>query len=394
MNVFWLAPPAFWGLVLLAVPIAVHLLTRQQTRRIPFPTLRFLRPTRLAALRRRSIHDWVLLIVRLAILTAATAALAGPVFVSRSRQAQWQTRVVRAFVLAPSSSAAADAIVREESAGSFASAAFRPTTSLADGIRDATEWLARQPPAAREVVIAGDLKDGTLAEPELSLVPSTAGLRFLPTPSPVATDATVDLPFAVVVLTSDGTRLTYREPAAASGDPLLVRAASVDLAFAEAARQAILTRGIRRDRALDRRVLVAFDGANVDDLQVRQPATAPWMRDALSQLPGMTGGEASDRLVVRVPMRANDVDAAHVIDRIARVAFAEDLRALEPRVIPAATLARWSRPPAADPDAPLSDEGDRRWLWGLALAFIAVETVLRRARPVAEAPHVQEQQVA
>jgi hypothetical protein len=93
-------------------------------------------------------------------------------------------------------------------------------------------------------------------------------------------------------------------------------------------------------------------------------------------------------------MRANDVEAAHVIDRIARVAFAEDLRALEPREIPAATLVRWSRPPAADLDAPLSDEGDRRWLWGLALAFIAVETVLRRARPVAEVPPVQEQQVA
>ncbi|MBA3270032.1 MAG: BatA domain-containing protein, partial [Acidobacteria bacterium] len=51
MSVFWLQPQAWWGVAALAIPIAIHLLARQRSRRLLFPTLRFLRATRLAALR-------------------------------------------------------------------------------------------------------------------------------------------------------------------------------------------------------------------------------------------------------------------------------------------------------------------------------------------------------
>ena len=44
-------------------------------------------------------------------------------------------------------------------------------------------------------------------------------------------------------------------------------------------------------------------------------------------------------------------------------------------------LSSWSRtpgPPAIN--APLADEGDRRWLWGTVLVLLAVEAWLRRRR--------------
>ena len=58
----------------------------------------------------------------------------------------------------------------------------------------------------------------------------------------------------------------------------------------------------------------------------------------------------------------------------------------EPVAISAEQLARWTRNPGApSPDAPLSDEGDRRWLWAAALALLALEWSLRRSAAVAKA---------
>src|SRR5262245_45480710 len=206
MELLWLTPSAGWGLVALAVPIAIHLLTRQEPRRVPFPTLRFLRVTRMAALRRRSIHEWPLLIVRVLILGAAVAALAGPLFVSATRRTEWQKRVARAFVVAPSSSESGiQAILTGEAQGSDAIAVFRPETHLADGLRGAVDWLAQQPPAAREIVIAGNLKEGGIDEPDLALVPAPIGLRFLPQPDTVPSSPNADLQLGRMALSAERT---------------------------------------------------------------------------------------------------------------------------------------------------------------------------------------------
>src|SRR6188474_2101211 len=63
----WLYPPAAIALLALAVPIVVHVLIRQRATRIAFPTLRFIRPHRLASVRRRALDDVALLTIRLAI---------------------------------------------------------------------------------------------------------------------------------------------------------------------------------------------------------------------------------------------------------------------------------------------------------------------------------------
>ena len=49
MTVQWLQPAAWWGLAAVAVPILIHLLVRRESRRLLFPSLRFLRTTAVAS---------------------------------------------------------------------------------------------------------------------------------------------------------------------------------------------------------------------------------------------------------------------------------------------------------------------------------------------------------
>ena len=69
MSIAWIAPAALFGVGLIALPIAIHLLVRQHARTLVFPSLRFLRETQLAALRRRTIQDAALLLCRITIMS-------------------------------------------------------------------------------------------------------------------------------------------------------------------------------------------------------------------------------------------------------------------------------------------------------------------------------------
>jgi hypothetical protein len=99
-------------------------------------------------------------------------------------------------------------------------------------------------------------------------------------------------------------------------------------------------------------------------------------------------------LIVEATRRASIPDAAHLLQRVVRTVFERDRRALEPSYISAETLARWSRPPRRYDGGLLQDEGDRRWLWGVVLALLALETVVRRSRSAIETTDVVEARVA
>ena len=147
MSIIWSNAAAFGWLAALALPIAIHLLVRQQTRVLAFPSLRFLHETALAAFRRRAIQDAVLLACRLAVLALAVAAMAGPILRSSSRDRAQAGRLSRAIV----------AVDREVSAApgeAFRSARFE-RARLADAIADALRWLEAQPPSAREIAFTG-----------------------------------------------------------------------------------------------------------------------------------------------------------------------------------------------------------------------------------------------
>jgi integral membrane sensor domain MASE1 len=97
--VIWLNPLALVALAAVSAPVLIHLLVQRRAERFPFPTLRFLRPTRLAAIRRHVLEDIPLLLVRAAILAAAVSALAGPLLVTAARRHAWDRRLVRAVVV-------------------------------------------------------------------------------------------------------------------------------------------------------------------------------------------------------------------------------------------------------------------------------------------------------
>jgi hypothetical protein len=403
MDLIWLAPAASLGLMALVVPALIHLLTNQRTRRIPFPTLRFLRRTRLAAIGRRVVQNWLLLAVRLLILAMAVGALAGPVFVSATRQEEWRQRVARAVVVAPGGAPAAlvDPLIDGERRDSFVSEVFRPGARVADGLRDAALWLQRQPPASYEVVVVGDLRAGAVVPGDLTLVPARAGLRFLPLPSSVASRE-VDVHFqeadvvwrARTTLQDSSTRVSYTR-AGKAGQSLTVRAAANDQAAADAAMNAVLSRGLDADATSRRRLVVVFEGGSTQDLELTAPAQQAWMRDALASLPETIGGGSGDVLVVQAKRRASDREAAHLLERIARVVFASDRSTLEPAPISVQTFAEWSRPPGAFESGRPVDEGDRRWLWAAALVLMAIEMIIRRTRSSsADAHDVQEARVA
>ncbi len=179
MSITWINPAALAGLALIALPIAIHLLVRQQTRSLPYPSLRFLRETALAAFRRRAVQDAGLLVCRVAVIAAAVTALAGPVLQTASRTTGYANRRSQAMIpVGPSASLAGSEDV-------FRSATFN-RTMIADAIGDALRWLDAQPPSAREIVFGGSLRRGSIVETDLAVVPKDVGIRFVPDPASAA----------------------------------------------------------------------------------------------------------------------------------------------------------------------------------------------------------------
>ena len=76
----FLAPLFLVGLAAVAVPIFVHLIQRERRNVVEFPSLMFIRRIPFQSVERRRIHNWWLLLLRLAALMAIVAAFARPFF--------------------------------------------------------------------------------------------------------------------------------------------------------------------------------------------------------------------------------------------------------------------------------------------------------------------------
>jgi hypothetical protein len=385
MSVFWLAPLAMVGFVLLAVPLLIHLLAQHRSERVLFPSLRFVPASQLAALRRRAFADWPLLVIRLAIVAAAVAAGAGPVFVSDAVRAAWDTRVARAVVVADTSPETI-AVAEEEAQEGFTSARFSEPR-VADAIRSAVTWLGTQPPASREVVIVGDLREGTLAAADLALLPAHVGMRFLPLRHAGAMSAEMhaaaDVNGAVAVsrvrVTANETitRASYEPARSDIIDRIQVVAGPAQQDVAAALLRAALREGVTFDPADPRSLVVRFGGAPPSSGAATAP-TAAWMRRVLEQQPEVRGGERDGTLLVELGVEPTDPRAPALLLSVLRRAYSQDLTPQEPRSIDAATLASWSRPSTGSPaDSRPTDEGDRRWFWGAALVLLAFEQLIR-----------------
>lgn len=379
---------------MLAVPLAVHLLVRYRARRVPFPSLRFLPVSRTSALRARIVSDWPLLVLRLLILAAAVAAFAAPVWISDARRTEWNARTARAIVVAADANADDPAVADEMRASLTAKTFAGPT--VPDSLASAVSWLARQPPAAREIVIVGELRDGALSAADLDRVPPGVGIRFLPRGARseeadvrlrnLADDADGRLREYDVQVSAliDETRVRYEPVAADPPRSIRVVAGTDAQPHADAVLRAVLRDGVLVGRHPDRTVIIGFAGADLGGEAALATPPSEWMRTALARVPEARGGERDGALVMLVPRPVTDPGAAAVVARAVRAAFADPLDPVEPRRIAAATLAEWSRPSGhSPPDAVPSDEGDRRAFWLLALVLMGVEQFTRRTRGVA-----------
>jgi hypothetical protein len=405
MTVFWLQPWAWLGLAALGVPLAVHLLARQRRRRVPFPSLRFLHTTRLPAFRRWKITDWPLFVVRLLTVGAAVAALASPVFVSADRQRSWATRAARAVVVITGTADKPDTAETLELAAKERTAAFVArqfpvrSAEIGSGVRDAAMWLDRQPPASREVVIVGDMRAGTLTAGDFAILPSHIGIRFLPVESAEPSrewqltaigehDGTTGAYQLRTTLDDLATRVEYGQAGTAPDTPVEVRAAPAHQQRVDAALRAVLSEGLVLPRDDSRRTIIEFQGApsRLSPTVLRPPRLA-WMRAALEGIDNVRGGEGDGVLVIETDISGDDPGAVHLISQVVTAAFADRRDDLEPRRIPAAMLAAWTRPPGGvPPDVKPGDEGDRRLMWLAVLALLVFEAWARRGRSSQQSP--------
>lgn len=74
----FLAPLFFVALIGLAIPVLLHLTQREKKQIVHFPSLMFVRRIPYQSVRRRKIHNWLLLMVRLAALALIVLAFARP----------------------------------------------------------------------------------------------------------------------------------------------------------------------------------------------------------------------------------------------------------------------------------------------------------------------------
>jgi len=76
----FLAPLFFVALAAVAIPVYVHLIQRERKDVIAFPSLMFIRKIPYQSVERRRIHNWWLLLMRLAAMAMIVAAFARPFF--------------------------------------------------------------------------------------------------------------------------------------------------------------------------------------------------------------------------------------------------------------------------------------------------------------------------
>ena len=70
-----------WGLGSLALPILAHMVHRHTSKRLDFPSLRFIRISEIPRKGKNIPTDLLLLLLRLLLLTALVLFLAGPKFI-------------------------------------------------------------------------------------------------------------------------------------------------------------------------------------------------------------------------------------------------------------------------------------------------------------------------
>lgn len=373
----WAQPWAWLGLAGLAVPIAIHLLARQQAVRVVFPTLRFIDASELNAITRQRLTDIPLLLVRLLMIALAVAAIAGPRFGSTAKAVDDEPAHVTVYdMTASAASGRTDSFVD----GPRPRRAHVKAESLPAGIQAAAAWAVRQS-GQRDITVVSDFQRGSLDDAAVKHVPSGIGLRFERVPSRPAE--------MLPGLTIDGQHTRMSWPvAAANASRAITAVAGPDQRVADQMLAAVDSVTPISAVVDARAVLVIFPKAADRDtiLSAMTPINRAWMFDVTKPL--LERSPTTIRVGVRQPFPETlivslDDEPGRLRAGEAVASIAAALSALVPpseadtRTIDDATLKSWER---ATETAVIERAGEPqgRWLWMGVLALLAIETGMRR----------------
>jgi hypothetical protein len=419
----WQSPIAWAGLIAVALPIAIHLLTRHRARTLRFPTLRFVPASRLAPARRTKLTDTWLLVLRGAIVVVAVAALAQPLLFAANRAPSGERRGVRRAIVLDTSASMRRATASGERAADVARREARrlenesgtglviATATPARALEGAARWLELEG-GARELVVVSDFQQGAVDSSDVARVSADIGLRFVPVVPAVRAESLIELKLRAgqrsvqtrVALAGDHTGVEWRDVAAPGpvDDRVTVLAGAREMGAAAVALHAASSAGSLTDAVPDDRraavVFASFEG-RADLLRDAQAPSEPWMSDAMLRLhhdPLLAALAPASRAVERVAVGTvasrsqllvftsvptGSLAAAALIAAASR-AIAPPLTPgeLAPDVIGVDLLRRWERPSsvAAPRNRQPAGASDGRWFWLLALGLIATESVVRR----------------
>lgn len=400
----WLVPGAFAALALLAGPVIVHLLARRHARRLIFPATHFVRAAQSAAVRLRRPSDGGLLLLRLTIVAAAVFAAARPLVLSPWRLAHWNARVSRAVIVDTSrglsSPGVAAQLADREMRDVFASIQIN-TTSVADALARAAQWLGGVPPSRREIVIVSDFQAGTLDGSDVTAIPMDVGIRFVRAGIQPATRRVTSAPVegwrggvwqAATSIDARSTRVSWTRTGSA-GLPswVAVSASAADRDAADRALRAAASLGVPAGDN-SRRIVVRFAGADPPS-RPGEPVRSSWIAAAALAL------QPNDLTAGVAPLAVSERDGAMIVDAAlpaSALAAPAIVRAATLAVRPAAIvdpqievatvsdadLARWRRDagPVTRSAIPVADDSDARWLWLVALILLGLESRVRRIR--------------
>ena len=431
-------PWAWIGALALALPVAVHLLRRHRATRRLFPTLKFLPEARVVAVRRHRPTDVALMVVRSLIVAAAVVALAQPIWRDRaSASGSAPSELARAVVVdravPPSQSVGGEEATTQ---------VVVEATDLRASLASAIGWVARQT-GRREIVVISSFAVGSVAASDIASVPAGVGVRFVqvpvatdrhPTGPPLARGVSARGLAPRLTLSPGETTVAWADARATESPRIDWRIKPEDAAGLAIATGAALDVGLPA-RARDRPVTIALPDAP-DRAQLvadARPIDQPWMFDITRALAADATMASAARLtqatsrdlpatltpVVRdadgavllaagstgaSPPRVlliSNAPAATVFTAAIAAAVAGATRAtrwstLEPDMIPRDELTRWERPIASLPglDSPTTGAPLGRWLWIVALVWIAFETWWRRRMDAADEPPVVNRRVA
>jgi hypothetical protein len=376
-------PWAWIGIAAIGVPIAIHMLARQVTSAVPFPTLRFLRASAVIDVRRRRLTDLFLLALRILIVASAVSALARPFMRMPAAASIDRIAIIDASASVPLESARAAAKTLADGAADFLVIERR---DLGLALVEAAAWLGARD-GRGEVVVVSDFQRGALPAAALEALPGAAGVTMVRVDANGAgTPAIAGV--AEWSAAGNGTAASWTGGDAPAGGLEIIGAPGGDRVA-----DAIATAAARTARGWTGRIRPAMfvlpDAPGRAALHTAStPIDEPWMFDVwkaigdsaiVSEVRAVTRGDA------RVPVFFLDSrDAAAIAGAIADalpvLAGGVPLPELEPARMSDGELRAMERPAGASGPGTRAAAWAGRWFWLAALLLLAVETLVRRGR--------------